>query len=693
MSGYHGAGSDCVPDIPCNDNSCNHHGFCSSSNGYPECQCNDGYATIGVNFCGVCALGYQGYPTCVPVPDAFDEGTRCKADLLPTSLNDMAYLGFDGEVRLQGHFFIDPLKREHAMTFALQQKSAMRVHLSPHWVDVDIALYLKAGGKEKLIADGGYRMNTEETLFVTLDPTTGDDTYLLRFRYYLFSTTVPDCETLNLELVIAPLTRALAMADANKDSCRAVLASATSLPSTTINVESGQDYEYAPTTFFAVNGTNVPKSGSTIGIGSAPMGYFFWNVTFTLPKAPEGKVIVLHAEAGASFLQDSVAILLERGSAQTHCSTGNTDSTCLTGLNIYNKNVLDTIVGPGTYTLWLFQPRLPLTNCSLFDFSMRVNFTNSWRDTFFCEGARFPRSLNEPNYLDYNGILHFQDDFLLQDSIVPVNFTITTTSYFKIAATAELVLGFDLFLFNATKAPADYLAHSASGMITAKLTPGTYLFEILVFEQLIGDECPLVNVELAIMPVNIPDHTGGESCMNDVEKLPALPENLGSAPYKFNMSDADGVLRYVTFKSGEVASYPITVSEVMWLIVEITSDFLTGDVRPEMHIDTINNAVPVPGAPHRSSTDEVVPFTQRTAMQPAGRANQEANHRFGTHNYNLNRLDWFLTPGHYTLKITRPGTVGPDSPLAPCGVFNFALNLQALGGNLCEGNPKTQFDF
>lgn len=677
IEGYHGVAYQCVPDVPCAPNTCNGHGTCSNPNGYPECQCRTGYATVGDAFCSVCADGYQGYPNCVAIPDPFDENTRCKADLLPVSLDGMAYLGFDGETRLLGNYFIDPLKKEHVTTFTVKQASAFRLLLAPHWVDVDVALYKRSGTKDTLITDGGFRMNTEESMFTVLDKTTGDDVYLLKFRYYVFTSTVPDCETLNLHIVISPIDRAENRVAANHDACVAALNSANGhlpLQGQTIHVESGVDYSFGPATLFATNGLDIPGGWVIDHFGTAPQGNFFWNITFTLPIPPEGQVMVLNAEVGSSFLEDGVVLLLERGNSRDHCLTRASNSTCTTGINGYNRNVLDTIVAAGTYTLWLFQPRQPFTNCTLFDFQLNINFMFSWSDTFYCQGARFPRSLNEPNYLDYNGVLHFQDDFLLENSFQPVNFTLTTESFFKIAVTAELVLSFDIFLFNFTAEPV-LLDHSGEGLVTARLPPGTYVFEILVFDQLLGDECPQINMELYIIPtvqVSPPEYCsqGG----SDV--LPSLPSTLGSEPYQFNMSDTDGFIHFVTYKTGDIASYPIEVTELMWLIVEVASDFLTADVRPEMHIEAEDTPT--------TATRIVKPNSEPSTVHK-GRANQQANHRYGVHEYNLNKLDWFLTPGTYTLKLTRPGRVSTNSPLASCGSFNFGLKLKALDADFCEG--------
>jgi len=103
--GYHGVGTTCVSNVACTDSICNGHGTCDDSAGYPSCFCDDGFATVGDQFCSICAAGFSNYPTCTQ-----DDPSRvplCTVPLLPTSLDSPGLLGFDGRVHLQGDYYID----------------------------------------------------------------------------------------------------------------------------------------------------------------------------------------------------------------------------------------------------------------------------------------------------------------------------------------------------------------------------------------------------------------------------------------------------------------------------------------------------------------------------------------------------------------------------------------------------------
>lgn len=106
-NGYHAAGNKCVPNVLCQPNSCNGHGRCDDSLGYPLCSCYTNYATVGTNSCSVCATGYENYPNCTATPESIDSNARCKAQLLPHSLDTVAFLGYNDEARLQGYYYVD----------------------------------------------------------------------------------------------------------------------------------------------------------------------------------------------------------------------------------------------------------------------------------------------------------------------------------------------------------------------------------------------------------------------------------------------------------------------------------------------------------------------------------------------------------------------------------------------------------
>jgi hypothetical protein len=45
--GYHRAGASCIADVRCTPTTCNGHGTCSDKDGFPVCDCDDAFTTVG----------------------------------------------------------------------------------------------------------------------------------------------------------------------------------------------------------------------------------------------------------------------------------------------------------------------------------------------------------------------------------------------------------------------------------------------------------------------------------------------------------------------------------------------------------------------------------------------------------------------------------------------------------------------
>ena len=137
IEGYHSAGTVCIENTKCDANSCNGNGKCDDSLGFPVCDCNEGYATLGEEFCSICAYGYSDYPQCYSNSNSSNP-YYCDLHLLPTSFDGPGYLGDNGRLYLQDEFFIDISNRKHSITFSLKQDSMVRVYVEPHQVDIDL---------------------------------------------------------------------------------------------------------------------------------------------------------------------------------------------------------------------------------------------------------------------------------------------------------------------------------------------------------------------------------------------------------------------------------------------------------------------------------------------------------------------------------------------------------------------------
>lgn len=83
---------------------------------------------------------------------------------------------------------------------------------------------------------------------------------------------------------------------------------------------------------------------------------------------------------------------------------------------IENNYVLQTKLGPGNYTLWLYAlPDRKLTNIPSHPFSLQFSISQIHADESFlsCPELFLPESLNTPGLIDATGFLHYRDEVLL----------------------------------------------------------------------------------------------------------------------------------------------------------------------------------------------------------------------------------------------------------------------------------------
>ncbi len=231
---------------------------------------------------------------------------------------------------------------------------------------------------------------------------------------------------------------------------------------------------------------------------------------------PDNHVAILRVEVGYSFLESDFALLLELGSnTPDHC-TGSQDShkSCIYGFNTYNKNILEAVIQPNAYTLWLYQPEQYATlalssfalwafrslcdtrthahrmygECALFEFSLSVRFEVDNSKTFVCEGPTLPPSLNGVNYINpQTGYLHLAEDYVV-DFVQYTYFEVKTPTYFKAAAKPKgNWWGFALSLFS--EDDTDYYV-IADDSIFRQLAPGNYSIFVSAFSLEDDQYCP-----------------------------------------------------------------------------------------------------------------------------------------------------------------------------------------------------------
>jgi hypothetical protein len=608
--GFHAAGVQCVPNTYCNTNSCNTHGSCNAAAGYPVCTCNDGYNGAT---CSYCAPGYIGYPTCTSNSSDTNDDEACTAPLLPTSLNTPAYLGYAGHVHLQGWYYINLDSRVHETTFNITTPSLFRVYSEPHEIDIDLWLYQVLSETSYSLIAFRITFGLEETIFVQLAP----GTYLLRFRYYTWVVPSTDCATFNLELAISPLTSVLAETATSQGFCGAL----PSIPS--LNVTS--PYSYSATSF----------SVSAPTVLSTSANYFYrLNVTIS---PPANQVATIHATIGYRFLPGDISLLLEAGRKGDHC--GNTGSAfsltpppgCTYGDNLENVNTLHTFVERGDYILWIYEPIRQLVNvstCSPFDLSLTIDFVDDEQDIFSCNLPLIPLSLDSTQYAEQPGLIHFRDDFVLDDRTM--GFTVAQTSFMRAAITGQDI---SVALYNAATATV-VATYGDTQSISASLGVGTYYLQ---FTSDIVSFCPVLSIEFALAPVNsitvtCPPGNGNPPSITII----TYPFDFGPTRTRPSVDD------YYTYNSPNtpvVAAYPFQLAATGFIDASVESDFLRGNLHLELYGSDSSSLVTT-----------------------------------GDYNYNANIIQKVLEPGSYELRIVLP----PGQRLAAlptCIKYNFELHI------------------
>eukprot|EP01119_Soliformovum_irregulare_P024045 TRINITY_DN853_c0_g1_i1.p1 TRINITY_DN853_c0_g1~~TRINITY_DN853_c0_g1_i1.p1 ORF type:complete len:3439 (+),score=826.93 TRINITY_DN853_c0_g1_i1:91-10407(+) len=638
-TGYHLAATVCIPNQVCGATTCNGHGTCDDSRGYPVCICDDGYATPTTNtngqpqFCTICAAGYDG-PPCTKVPDEMERPTRCNAPILPTNLDPYGYLGFDGAVHLSDNYYIDLDTQTHDTYFTLNQESVIRVYTEPHWVDVDIWLYrLKDDGVTiDAYIDNGIYVGLEETIFTIIPGAAAPagTKYLLRFRYYIWDREhTIDCETFNLDLAISPRT---SVSDAaSRNSCPG----AASLPSPPA-VPSATPYTFGDfTTLY-----NVQANASL----AKNRANYFWSFPFTVAP-PAGKVALFHAELGYRFLPGDISLLIESGGAATHCgSHGGHMENCTNGANSHNRNSLHEELGPGTYTLWIYEPEpqlTALTNCSQFTFYMDISYVEIETDVFYCDARNLPTSLNVAGFMTPAGTVHIQEDFLLSSS--DIQFTLSQTSTLRVAGYTDDSVSLTVRKKIGGFSTSTAYSHNPE-LLASSLTAGDYILSVARGAS-VGIRCPTINLELALAPNSVvPNTCPGRESLPQLDPI-TLPFNFSSGAAT---SDNDPVSFYAYTNNYVVKQYSFVLDQVSWIDTFIDSDFLTGALKVELTFTVTNGTV--------------------------------ARTIYGKHSWNRNGLKQLLDPGRYNLRITRPALGSSNTPASfpPCAEFNFYLYLYPL---------------
>jgi hypothetical protein len=676
--GYHGVGSTCVADVPCQPTTCNGHGVCSSVNGVPNCLCDAGFATVGDAWCTRCQPGFVGYPNCTAINGNLARSPRCSAPLLPTSLGQVAYLGYIDRVHLSDAYYIDLLHTQHEIKFVLKRESVLRAYAERHAVDIDMWLYsvdAKTGDMIDVL-QRGIGIDTEETMFEVLPP----GTYKLKFQYFDSATWIDDfaderatadsveCQAFQFELAIHPtaelagLTAPLASRCGANDS----LPAPGGAPGAPLRVSGA--FNYTPGTLFSV----VAQPEGRLD-RDAP--YYFYSLPLVVGNPPqEGQVAVLAVDVGARFLLGDVGVVLEHGSdgacrlkathdfpdfettrrrkRQWDDAPSVDPKRCVAGRKSYDSSSLEIRLSPGNYTLMLYEPRpqnKSLAGCALFDLSLRVSYVTVAESVFNCDGVPVPESLMTPSYMaTTGGYLQVQDTFQLR-GIRRTQFLLTApSSLLRARASGEngARVTWSLRDNAASIFALTQGVFASAGAIYAQLPAGNYTLTSTYFGSSADRFCLSVPVELSIEP-----YAAVPTCAED---LPTLPTTL-PLPYEFNATE-----RRFTLSSTQAnwfRSFPFDVATLAELNTHIDSDFLRSDFRVQLM--------------RRDAVTGTLSFESEGVSQ-----------------YNRNSLRSVLAPGSYVLQLVQPvrATAAGGPAYAGCMPFNFALKLAPLAINGALGD-------
>lgn len=565
---YHYIGTTCQPDVQCTQNFCNGHGTCDDSQGFPQCDCDDGYATNSTDPCTICAFGYSGYPVCT-MTDNGDTSRSCTAPLLPTTLDLFAYLGFTGEVHLADSYYIDLDNGGHDMEFSLAEDSAVRFYTAPHWIDIDFWLWaLNDDGSRQELVNFGIAINTEEIIYEVLRGRSKHtpQRYLFSLRYYFDQASFDPCPTFNFELEIAPLSRLQNERQYMQNRC----GSQTVLPSLPAPIpfnvgDSGFHYHPTTPTYFALQ----PNSSKSFD-GS---GYVYsWRFAV---NPPAGKVAYFHAEVAARFLTSLVEISLEYDSIDDVSPCADS-TTCKHSKLAMNRNFIDVVLEAGEYTVWFREPvaqNSTISPCALFQMSLDISYIDTVQDYFYCWGRAMPLSLNDPGFLHAkSGHLHLDDYYLLLEN-TRTSFKLSTTSLFRLSVRAPT---FPL-RFIIRRAPQGDIVYDTSNAMNPSifqtLSQGSYYLDV---STLYVDEttCPTMEIELSIAPSNM---SFQNFRCGAGERLPVLP-STARTPFSLIGNDS----YYAFLNRRVITQLPMTVDLVSKLDVRLISDFHTAGLQLEL---------------------------------------------------------------------------------------------------------------
>lgn len=297
-------------------------------------------------------------------------------------------------------------------------------------VDMDVELI----DANSAIVDLSMSVWGEEMLASKLDP----GAYKIAFTPFLVDDKVDRknmCESLVLEIAISPVTDT----DARVAKLPAFDQTFTPpLSSETIDsyLNHGTVYTYDSTKDDDSQLFNV-KIDPDSAVDFGPTYLAHWNFQLT-PKPGTNPLFTLEARLGYNFLTSgNLRLLLDNSGdlSRPACEAAEDDEgECKRGTNmIENTYVIQTKLGPGNYTLWLYDlSDRRLTPIPAHPFSLQLTLRQIHGEESFlsCAEQFLPESLNSPGLIDATGFLHFRDEVLLDLSAESQSVTFSVPSAF-----------------------------------------------------------------------------------------------------------------------------------------------------------------------------------------------------------------------------------------------------------------------
>ena len=319
----------------------------------------------------------------------------------------------NNELHLHGPYRA-PLAEKSEIKFVLSVPSYFRFYMAEHdVVDMDVELL----DSQSSLLDLSMAVGGEEMMSQKL----ASGSYTIVFTPFVVDEEVDRnnlCESLDLEIAISPVT----VADTR-------VAKLPNFGPTFIPPLSSQtiDSYLSHGTAFAYDSTSDQSSELfNVAINKTDFGFmpkFLAHWSFDLiPQPGTNPLFDFEAILGYNFLTSGNLRLLLDNSNDTSgyppCEIAlDVDGECKRGRNlIENAYVVQTKLGPGSYTLWLFEmPDRRVTEVTNHPFSFKLNIQQMHgAETFLsCPVLSLPPTLVAPGLIDSTGYLHFREDILI----------------------------------------------------------------------------------------------------------------------------------------------------------------------------------------------------------------------------------------------------------------------------------------